>query len=314
MTNIRPSHTPFHNFLLKGSVAVLLCCVLTQLQALAFGPPLALFQDIPPGFEVDLKKVGQFSFRVANRSKNPQSYVLSIEAPPTDNRKSWEYGYEPIPDLSWCKMHKDEITVPGATTEKVSLTIQIPEKPENYNRKFLFYVRIQSGTKQNIGVGLSLVARVLVETKVKPDVDKLGGKGLAFAPGQITLKGKPGSEFSAEVLLQNNFGKDINLKQAKLSDFYQEFKFQRYQSSGFTLLPKKGWLSPVPDQTVKKDGKNKYKISGTIPDSAKAGDKYEELLFIKPFPVKNEEKKTPEEIEASSLASMSFLRIQYIVE
>lgn len=313
MTSLRSLIAPCQR-VLTGGVAVLLFGLFTSLPAVSFGPPLTLFQDIPPGYEVDLKKVANFSFRITNKTKKEQVYTVKCVKPAASQRGSWEYGYEAIPDISWCKMQVNEVMVPAETKKHVSMTISIPDKPENYNRKFVVFVQLQQGGRSMIGVGLGIIARVMVETTVKADVSKLGGESIAFAPGQITLSGKPGSEFTAEVLIQNNEKQDLIFNQTKLSDFYEPMRFARYQSSGFKLMPDKTWLTPIANQEIKAEAQQKLKISGKIPEDAKPGTNYEEVLFIKSHPKQTAKGLTKEEQEEVSLAKMSFLRIQYIVE
>ena len=296
-----------------GAVALLLLCFISSASAVAFGPPLTLFQDIPPGFEVDLKKVGNFSYQVVNKSDADQVYRIKTSVPHGE-AGTWEHGYEIIPDISWCTMHESEITVAANTTKLVSMTINIPDKPENYNRKFMVYVVLEPGGQAALGVGLGLIARVMIETSIKPGPEFAGhSSALGISPSQINIKGKPGNTFSRKINIKNH-GNDSQFNVCKLPDFYPKLKFARYQTNGFQLMPDKTWMNSF-DLGLVKMGENKeIAISGKIPTEAKIGMKYEELLFFKPTTITAVENEEESARKLRLHAKMNFLRVQYIIE
>ena len=296
-----------------GTVALLLMCFISSASAVAFGPPLTLFQDIPPGFEVDLKKVGNFSYQIVNKSNADQDYRIKTSVPHGE-AGTWEHGYEIIPDISWCTMHESELTVAANTTKLVSMTINIPDKPENYNRKFMVYVVLEPGGQAALGVGLGLIARVMIETSVKPGPEFTGhSNALGIAPGQINIKGKPGDAFSKNINVMNHGG-DSEFMICKLPDFYPTLKFARYQTNGFQLMPNNTWVEGLELSKVKKGETKKIAIKGKISPEAKIGMKYEELIFFKPTTVTNIENEEENVRKLRIHAKMNFLRIQYIVE
>ena len=211
-------------------------------------------------------------------------------------------------------MTKNELVIPAKQKGLSSLIINIPDKPENYNRKFMVYVTLEPGNNGQMGVGLGAIARVMIETKAKKDSKALGGPGIAIKPGTIVIKGKPGATFSESIMVQNNEKSSASFTQTKLSDFYPEIKFARYQSSGFTLMPSKTWVDAVSDSDMEPGKEQDLKVTGTIPADAKVGGKYEEALFLKPKLSVKPEGMSDEDFEKYQTSIMSFLRIQYIIE
>ncbi len=285
-----------------------------QTQATEFGPPLCLFQDLPLGVEIDLEAAGNFKYQIVNKSDEDEKYIIECQAPSGDHR-SWEYGFEPLPDLAWCVMKEKDIVVPAQSTKFVSLVINIPNKPENYNRKFVCNVVLRPGTSQRLGVGLGFIARIMIETK-SDDVHQASTQqqSIAHNPGKLLITGKPGSAFTASTQLLNCRDYDINFSRSQIMDFYPKDKFSHYQSNGYTLMPNQSWLKDFGVSTLKAQAQAAFTITGTIPADAKLGSKHEEIIFLKPSPVTKSETKTAEEQDTENLYNMSFLRVQYHVE
>jgi hypothetical protein len=50
---------------------------------------------------------------------------------------SWEWGYESLPDPAWLTVDRPEVSVEAHAAAPVTVTLNIPDRPEHYNRKWV---------------------------------------------------------------------------------------------------------------------------------------------------------------------------------
>jgi hypothetical protein len=304
----------FAQILVLGFVAAAVCST-NSVWALSMGPGLFMVQNVHPGQSVDVRKKSGVTFTLKNDSDQDNTYNLVCRKPGTAGLADWEQGYDEIPDASWCKLEKEQVVVPAKSHVEVGLTIEVPDKPEYYNCKWILAVVLSgaSGTGK-VGVGLAIAARVQIETIANDDVKTSGGTPIAILPCVIDISGKPGDAFQQSVKLKNNTDRVLECKSERLVQVYtEEVKYPRYTSGGFEALVKETWLDwpkdgPAPI-TLKTGEVNDYKVSGTIPKTAKPGGKYEELVFITAPPAEpDKDKKGP-----AGRDTRTFFRIRYEV-
>ena len=128
--------------------------------------------------------------------------------PQSSGIAGWEKGYEPIPDASWCRLEKEEVEVPANGTAKVKAFVNLPDKPENYNRKFMVAVICETippkGSK-GAGINLRMVSRWGIETVAKDDVDGKGAGRIGLIPSVLRKDNvQPGSSYEVSVKFRNN--------------------------------------------------------------------------------------------------------------
>ena len=131
----------------SGLILTVLCLsfLVAPLPAIEMGPGMFMLQDVPPGREVNLRKIGGVLFTVYNRSDQAQDYTLSCKRPGLGGLPTWEKGYEEIPNAAWCYLEETTVTVPPKSEKQVGLIVNIPDEPENWNRKFMLAVILSSG-------------------------------------------------------------------------------------------------------------------------------------------------------------------------
>ena len=136
----------------------------SQVCAMGLGPALFKIQNIPPGQSVDVRKLSGVVFTVVNSSDKEELYSLVCKKPSQGGLVDWEAGYEEIARHDWCKLEKEEFTVAAKSKSEIGLIIEIPDKPEYFNCKWVLAVVLTSGGNKGIGVGLAVAARVQIET------------------------------------------------------------------------------------------------------------------------------------------------------
>jgi hypothetical protein len=266
---------------LASLVFLLLVSTPMTLSALEMGPGMFMVQAVPPGREVDLHKLGGVRFTVTNRSNQAMDYTLACRRPMEGGLPAWEKGYEEIPNAAWCYLEESTITVPAKSEKQVGLIINIPDAPENYNRKFMLAVVLTSGKNSNTSVGLAVACRVQIETAVNDHLNSSTGAPLAVLPGTIALSGRPGDVVSGCVLVRNNTKGRLASTVKRLPQVYEDsVKHPRYYSNGFEAQMNP-WLMPATDALVlDAGGGSLLRFSGRIPETATVGKIYEELAFL----------------------------------
>jgi hypothetical protein len=261
--------------------ALCLTAMPMSLHALSMGPGMFMVQDVPPGREVDVRKLGGMVFTVFNKTDKDQDYNLACKRPAQGGLAVWEKGYEEIPDPAWCRLEETVFTIPPRSEKTVGVIINIPDAPENYNRKFMLAVVLQGGKAVGTSIGLAVACRIQIETVVNDRLGSGTGAPLATVPGTISFSGKPGAKISGPVLLRNNTSEKLEATIERVSQVYDDPERQvRYVSNGFLTKPEP-WLAP---QTVTfaldAGAANLMYFTGTIPTTAVAGKSYEELAFF----------------------------------
>jgi hypothetical protein len=252
------------------------------LPAIEMGPGMFMLQDVPLGREVNLRKIGGLLFTVYNRSDQAQDYTLSCRRPSQGGLAAWEKGYDEIPNAAWCYLEETTVTVPPKSEKQVGLIVNIPDEPENWNRKFMLAVILSSGKNDGTSIGLAVACRVQIETAVREQLAGGATGGLSLAPGTITVRGRPGQAFSGLTQVRNDTGKRIEAQIQRLPEIYVDpVKHPRYLSNGFQAHPGEAWLAPdKPAFALDAGGVQTLAFNGTVPADAKPGQAYEELAFI----------------------------------
>ena len=148
---------------------------------LNLAPAIARIQNVEPGLPCELGKA-RVVFTITNNSRQDTNYALVCRKPSHAGLWSWEHGFAEIPDPAWFKLDKENFAVPAKSALQVGLTIRVPNKPECFNRKWMLAVVLTAERFSRMGLGLSVAARVQIETvgvRLKPSLDLYDGFNLS---------------------------------------------------------------------------------------------------------------------------------------
>lgn len=281
--------------------------------ALSLGPAIFMVQHVKPGQSLNVKEKSGVVYTITNPDEKERTFNLACMKPVEGGVLNWEAGYDEIPDPSWCKLEKEEFDIGPKSKTEVGLTITIPDKPEYYNCKWVLAVVLQAGKAKGIGVGLAVAARVQIETARSEDAASGGAVSIAPIPSVISIEGKPGSAFERSVMLKNNTAQALECVTQRLEDNYTtgESRYPRFTTAGWRPMEKESWLKEKDAKLSLKPGqKYEFKLKGAIPESAKPGDKYEELVFVSESAVVSPE---PGKVGPEKRPAKTFVRVQYQV-
>jgi hypothetical protein len=93
---------------------------------------------VPVGAPVDLKTIKKASLKVINEADDPVK--LKLESVAKDANILPQAGYDFTPDPKWLTV-TPVISVPGSSIKELKLSVNIPDKPEYRNKKYMFLIR-----------------------------------------------------------------------------------------------------------------------------------------------------------------------------
>jgi hypothetical protein len=271
-----------------GLAAALLAASLSYCACpMGIAPGVVVVGNVPPGKEVPAFPDADAGIRIENETDSPISVVLCVKRPRTGGVLRWEKGYEEIPDASWLRLEKTELDVPAKSIGLVKLFANVPDTPENYNRKWMAAVVCAPKPKEqkggSTGIGFQIASRVGIETLPRTDVNGAEAGGLALVPSLLAYDGCiPGETFAASVKIRNNDKADHKLVVQQLEVVETDAEKQlRYFRGGSTPLIKDSWVAPIEGFTLKAGETRELKLSITIPKNAAAEKLYEQIVFLK---------------------------------
>jgi len=150
---------------------------------------------------------------------------------------SWELGYEPLPDPSWITATKlGSDTLASGEGRDFGVRLQIPNEPQWANRRFVACVTARPGNGAGIGAGLSLAARLLIET-ASSDNAAGSSQALATAPSCVRVTMRPGEIGESSVLIRRP-ADDATLTWKRLSEVEPEaVRRDRYRTPDTAEAP-----------------------------------------------------------------------------
>ena len=286
------------------------------------GPPVSQVRNVPLGKMVDVEQLCGVAFHVLNDGNGPMDFNVQALKPEDAGSGSWERGYDPVPDATWFHLEPAVVKLPQQQTAKVKLFVNIPDKPEYANRKFMLCVVTKPGAKPTFGPGLALCARVMFETEVRENTEGVNGGPIALTPGTVRMTGAPGQEATGTFKLRNNSTQDqtyvVRRYQQVYQDSFRDEREKRYLSTGFEFVPPEGWAALAQETwTVKAGDSTDISVKAKVPATALSGKNYEELLFVGAQAVMaeaGEKPADPNQAVQEKQLSMTFVRLQYSVK
>jgi len=243
-------------------------------------PGMTVSSNVPIGVDLDSKVV----FEIHNYSKTLKKLSLKVTDPKAAGLLQWEKGYEPIPDVAWCRLEKDVVEVSPESVSSIKAFIKIPKDDKNYNRKFMVAVACEPHTENVKGTGivLRMVSRWGIETEVSKDIDaQNAGGSLAMIPAILRTPSKSGVEYAVNFKVRNNNPTPVTLKHKTLSEVEpDQEKHDRYFGVGRDPVNDHSWLVALEPITLAPGETKEVALKVKVPATAQAGKIFEELLFL----------------------------------
>lgn len=254
--------------------------------AMGISPGVYVVENVPLGQETAASSDAAPITVHNEENDQPLTVVLSVQRPSAGGLSNWELGYDEIPDASWCRLDKTELEVPAKGASSVKLFVKVPDKPENYNRRWMVAVvcgQKRSGQGGPAGFGIRLATRVGIETLPNADVDGKGDGAVVPIPSVLCYDGCiPGETFNPPAKIRNHDKVEHKFVVKRLEQVVQdEERIKRYFRRDATPLIKDSWIAPLESFAVKAGETKELKLSVTIPKDVAAGKIYEEIVFLK---------------------------------
>jgi len=120
-------------------LVIAVCLILTYSvgsKGLEVAPPLCRF-NVQAGIYSELP----VPIRIFNNSSIARTYILQAKTPAAINT-AIDQGFEEVLDTSWVAFETSELDVLPQTTSEVSVYINVPKRPENLGRNWMFYIEV----------------------------------------------------------------------------------------------------------------------------------------------------------------------------
>jgi hypothetical protein len=240
---------------------------------LAFGPPIALVQQVQPGVPAVLQRAGSALFVAENRGASAVDAMLTAGPPATAGMPTWELGYEALPDPSWLRVDPAALRLDAGGRVRAGVTVQVPNHPRWANRRFCAALTLRQQPAAGVGAVLAIAARVLIETTPQPSAAAGADAPIATIPSQVQVQ----PDMPARVLVRCGDGRPRALAIRRLAEVEADpARRARYLSPGCHAAPE-AWLTATLHPPAQPDGWTTLEIAmHRDPQDAAT----EELLFI----------------------------------
>ena len=105
---------------------------------ISLSPAEMYLENVPLGKRINIKKDMKKSIKVAN--VNDETVRLKMTCQPASKAGLKINGYDEPPNADMLKISKDSVKLRGNQIEEVFLYLNIPDKPEFRNKKYIFVV------------------------------------------------------------------------------------------------------------------------------------------------------------------------------
>jgi hypothetical protein len=154
---------------------------------LAIAPGLSLIENVIPGKPLDLA-VNGLPITIFNKSAGVLTAELVFSDYQPYSLASFECGFEYLPDKSWVTVTPLTQDIPGGEQRTGSVVLNIPDRPECWNRHYVVCVETGVPVRTALGATLRMQARILVETAAKDQPANVGPRGeLGVTPSRISM-------------------------------------------------------------------------------------------------------------------------------
>ncbi|MGA1869849.1 MAG: hypothetical protein ACMUJM_15045 [bacterium] len=252
---------------------------------LAVSPGGLLIQNVKPGEPYNITEVSGVTLNISNKDSIPHTYVITTHKPSTVAAGKWIKGYLEIPDPSWFKLEKNEISIKAHQTEKIKMYIEIPDDERYYNQSWSVALLVKGKTGPGQSVALAVAPRYEIETIGKTGLTITPDGIVSLEPHLIILENFiPGKKKKATVMLYNNDDKKHTYKISPMIFAQDTGKSMISLSPGYSWIPDVKWIKPK--KSVLKVGpgeKGLISFSVKIPkDQNNFNRKWEVILFCEP--------------------------------
>jgi hypothetical protein len=249
------------------------------------GPGIVLLESIrPSNGEVDVATATNFTFEVYNDTPEKHTFTITVRNA-RSTLSSWEMGYENLPDTSWLRLDQPELEIEPGAKGKVKLFVKIPDKLENYNRKWMAVVACSPGKAKAGGssVGLMVASRVQIETVQRDEgtgenAGRIGVTPCAWMMSDV----RPGDSWRKTFKIANNTDAEHTYTVKRIGELEKdETKHDRYFGQGFTKVAAESWAKPR-ETTFTLQPRKVYEltIGVQVPKNVTPAKSYEELVFL----------------------------------
>jgi len=254
---------------------------------LAIGPALILVRDVPIGRPFSLGEAAKVRFTLSNQSDVEATYGVQAVTPEGYAFSGFEKGYEPVPDISWFTLDREEVTIPARGKVEVDLTISIPDRPELRNRHWIVCIDAGQPKKKMMGAALRLRARIMLETVSSADAVDVAASPhaaeIAVTPGAVLMQPQADGRWTGEVRVRNNTAAAADFAILPVQEVYagKLAKAHRYFSRADIMVLDQRWALPdTPTFALATGAATTVHFAAAAVPALKPGEIREEVVLV----------------------------------
>jgi hypothetical protein len=282
---------------------------------LAIAPGLAFVENVIPGKPIDFAASG-LPITIYNRSAHmlPAELVFSDYIPYT--LASFECGFEYLPDKTWVTVTPQLQDIPAGEQRRGSIVLNIPDRPEHWNRHYVVCVDTGVPMPYALGATLRMQARILVETAAKEQPANVGPRGeLGLTPSRISMQKQNDTVWSGTTTVMSNASTQSEYDVLTIGQVYPPAladRHSRFFNSTSTAQITPAWTTIEPQSFTLAAGATQQLTCSAKPNRQPQGqERIDEVYFIARRALPTTEAKHCREVAGQRYDRMELLRLIY---
>ncbi len=282
---------------------------------LAIAPGLAFVENVVPGKPLDLA-VNGLPITVFNKSAGVLTAELVFSDYQPYSLASFECGYEYLPDKSWVTVTPLTQDIPGGEQRTGSVVLNIPDRPECWNRHYVVCVETGIPVRTALGATLRMQARILVETAAKDQPANVGLRGeLGVTPSRISMVTGTDHSWSGNATVMSSANAEATYDVLSIGQVYPPAladRHSRFFGTNVTAQTARPWAAVEPSSFSLAAGATQRLTCTAKPERQPNGqERIDEVFFIARRALPTTDAKHCREVSGQRYDRMELLRLIY---
>lgn len=135
---------------------------------------LVTIENLQPGETYNTREVASLPLVIKNTGDEKTQVKIEILSPDPKSPSIVQNGYEPIPDLSWIKLSRDEFPIEVGANEGADVLVTVPNDDKYLGKKYQVDLLTRSVTNKFMAVALRSSLRFTVASRrlTKEELDQ----------------------------------------------------------------------------------------------------------------------------------------------
>lgn len=220
------------------------------------------FNNLKIGQIYSSKELANFPYKIFNQGEEKVRVRLDIQVPEKEDipESRQKLGYEPIPDVSWIHLEKDEFIIAGGENAESDVIIGVPADEKYLDKKYMATIWCHTVPldEQSGGVYVGIYSHLYFTISPYPPT-KEELEEFCKLPAAVPFKVNPKEIIIEKIIPKQNYQGEIEIVNPGL----QEYSYEIFLCNPQDIeLPLKEGYQDLPDFNFLKFSRNLVKVSG----------------------------------------------------